>query len=182
MFPRCQEMRAKRCMMQDWKPQRGERWWKRVRISTRTCGRQPKPPTGPSLVEQFHVAHWEELPPPDRALLRSQCGPLASAALTALPICRATLIESQPFRFWLCRRLPPSFSPPPTADVAADWTSLATVEQLARGWGCWGREVSRWSAPLHKCAEMREDVLQPTWGSAISTLVSSTHSTIDGWR
>ena len=52
--------------------------------------------------EQFHAAHREELPPPDSAFLRSQCGPLASAALTALPNCRATLIESQPFRVWLC--------------------------------------------------------------------------------
>ena len=37
--------------------------------------------------------------------------------------------------------------------MAADWTSLATIAQLARGWGCWGREVSGWSAPLHKCAK-----------------------------
>ena len=115
------------------------------------------------LEEQCHAAHWEELPPPDRALLRSQCGPLVSAALTALPTCRATLIESQPFRVWLCRRLRlPSLSPSATADVAADWTSLATIAQLAPGWGCWGQEVSRWSAPLHKCAEKPEDVLQPT--------------------
>ena len=36
-----------------------------------------------------------------------------------------------------------SLSPPATADVAADWTRLATIAQLAQGWGCWGREVSR---------------------------------------
>ena len=58
-----------------------------------------------SVEEQFHSRHWEQLPPPDRALIRSQRGPLASAALTALPTCRATRIESQPFRVWLCRRL-----------------------------------------------------------------------------
>ena len=37
--------------------------------------------------------------------MRSQRGPLVSATLTALPTCRATRIESQPFRVWLCRRL-----------------------------------------------------------------------------
>ena len=58
-----------------------------------------------SLEEQFHSRHWEQLPPPDRAFMRSQRGPLASAALTALPTCPATRIESQPFRLWLCRRL-----------------------------------------------------------------------------
>ena len=35
-----------------------------------------------------------------RALLRSQCGPLASAGLTTLPISRATRLDPQPFRTW----------------------------------------------------------------------------------
>ena len=40
-----------------------------------------------------------------RALMRSQYGPLASTALTALPTSRATRIDPQPFRLFLCRRL-----------------------------------------------------------------------------
>ena len=52
---------------------------------------------------------WPGLTGARRALLRSQHGPLASAALTALPSSRATRIDCQPFcqpfRVLLCRRL-----------------------------------------------------------------------------
>ena len=48
---------------------------------------------------------WPGLSDARRALLRSQHGPLASAALTALPSSRATRIDCQPFRVLLCRRL-----------------------------------------------------------------------------
>ena len=50
----------------------------------------------------IHVM-WPGLNDSRKALLRSQHGPLASAALTALPTSRATRIDSQPF--WLCRGL-----------------------------------------------------------------------------
>ena len=80
--------------------------WREMSESPPESESQPEP-NGPkfgwqhvanrSLEEQFHAAHWEELPPPDRALMRSQRGPLASAALTALPTCRATRTEPQPF-------------------------------------------------------------------------------------
>ena len=63
---------------------------------------------------------------------------------------------------------------PPTGQV---WPP-----SLSQGWWCWGREVSRWSAPLHKCTERPEDALQPTCWSTIWTLVSSTHLILDGWR
>ena len=61
----------------------------------------------------------------------------------------------------------PSPSPPPaTADVAADWTSLAIIAQLARGRGCWGREGTHWSAPLHRCVERLEGPRAQRSGSA----------------
>ena len=48
---------------------------------------------------------WPCLSDPRRAMMRSQHGPLASAALTALPTSRAMRIDPQPFRVLLCRRL-----------------------------------------------------------------------------
>ena len=42
---------------------------------------------------------------PERVLMRSQHGPLVSAALTAVPTNRMTRIEAQPFRLLLLRRL-----------------------------------------------------------------------------
>ena len=42
-----------------------------------------------------------------KALMLSQYGPLASAPLTALPTSKATRLDAQPFRIFLCRRLHP---------------------------------------------------------------------------
>ena len=59
------------------------------------------------LLEKKFVADqlWPRWDNSQRALMRSQHGPLASAALTALPTSRATRIDAQPFRLLLCRRL-----------------------------------------------------------------------------
>ena len=51
----------------------------------------------------------------------------------------------------------PFLSPPATADVATDLTSLAIIVQLAPGWGCWGREAFHWSVRPPKCAGKQED-------------------------
>ena len=48
---------------------------------------------------------WPGMLDAERALLRSQRGPLASAAVTALPTSRATRMDGQPFRILLLRRL-----------------------------------------------------------------------------
>ena len=48
---------------------------------------------------------WPRMTDAERVLLRSQRGPLASAAVTALPTTRATRMDGQPFRILLLRRL-----------------------------------------------------------------------------
>ena len=57
------------------------------------------------LEEKFLREEWPGLSNSSRALLRSQHGPLASAQLTALPTSKATRVDAQPFRVFLCRRL-----------------------------------------------------------------------------
>ena len=118
-----------------------------------------------SLEEQRFASHWAEL----SELVKAQRGPLASVALIALPTSRATGIEPQPLGIWLCRRFRlPSLSPSATADVATDLTSLAIIEQLVPGWGCWEKEVFHWSARPPKCAGRQEDAFPPTFSSAIA--------------
>ena len=53
----------------------------------------------------LHDSVWPALDDSARALIRSQCGPLASAPLTALPTSKATMLDPQFFRLLLCRRL-----------------------------------------------------------------------------
>ena len=52
------------------------------------------------LEEQFLTTFWPTFTDAQKALLRSQRGPLASAALTVSPTSRATHIKPQPFRLW----------------------------------------------------------------------------------
>ena len=135
-----------------------------------------------SLEEQRFAPHQAELSQPVKALWRSQRGPLAPVALTALPTSRATRIANHSAFGCVAVFAYPFLSPPATAEVATDLTSLATIEQLAPGWGCWGREVSRWSAPLHKCAERPGDAFPPMSSSAIWTLQRSMRWILAGWR
>ena len=50
-------------------------------------------------------ALWPTLSAQERALMRSQCGPLSSVAFTAFPTSRLTRFDSQPFWVLLLRRL-----------------------------------------------------------------------------
>ena len=80
---------------------------------------------------------WPRFDNAQRALMRFQCGPLVLASLTALPASRATRIDPQPFRLFLCRRLhlpSPCLTAP--ANVAANLTSLATIAQRVLKQGC----------------------------------------------
>ena len=135
-------------------------------------------PTGPKfgrqlkasrhLQEKFHLdVVWPSLSDSERAMLRSQHGPLASAALTALPTSGATKIAAQPFRLLLCRTSPSPIAPffshlpmwPPTP------TCLATIAQRARKLGVWVGGVSPSSALQHRCAGRQERGSRPTFSS-----------------
>ena len=95
---------------------------------------------------------WPGLSDSSRALLRSQHGPLAFAPLIALPTSKATQVDAQPFRVFLCRRLHlrlPMW--PPTRLI---WPSSCSVRRgrgvgekgLPVGGGC-GSSVQRgWSS------------------------------------
>ena len=81
-------------------------------------------------VQHFRRDVWPTFTDPNQALLRSQRGPLAST-LTALPTSRATRIDPQPFRVWLCRRL---FLPLPL-------TSRTCCDTACSRLGFWEPEV-----------------------------------------
>ena len=76
---------------------------------------------------------WPRFDNGQRASMRSQCGPLASASLTALPTSRATRIDPQPFRLAGYTCPSPCLTAP--AEVAANSTSWATIAHrvLKRG-------------------------------------------------
>ena len=126
---------------------------------------------------------WPGLSDSSRALLRSQHGPLASASLTALPTSKATRVDAQPFRVFLCRRLhlplPLSMR---TCDVAANLTNLAIIVQRAPWKGCWGEGATRWRSLRPKCAERLEVEFPPTSTSGTWTWQSSTTWTDGVWR
>ena len=61
--------------------------------------------TRPLEAQFFQDSVWPYMEDPERALMRSQHGPLAPAPLTALPTSRVMRLDAQPFRFLLCRRL-----------------------------------------------------------------------------
>ena len=58
-------------------------------------------------VQSHHREHvvWPQLTPADRAMVRSQSGPLSSVPFTAMPTSRVTRFEAEQFRVLLLRRL-----------------------------------------------------------------------------
>ena len=60
--------------------------------------------------EAVHEHHrtnvvWPQLSPDERALVRSQSGPLSSVPFTAMPVHRVSKLDSEPFRVLLLRRI-----------------------------------------------------------------------------
>ena len=58
-------------------------------------------------VHSHHREHvvWPQLTPADRAMVRSQSGPLSSVPFTAMPVDRVSRIDAEQFRVLLLRRL-----------------------------------------------------------------------------
>ena len=107
---------------------------------------------------------WLGMSDTERALLRSQRGPLASAAVTALPTSGPQGWTVNPSAF-CCSDVSGSLClcPPAPADVAANSTHLATITQRARRQGCWVGGVSPSKLLLRRCAEKPEPVSPRTF-------------------
>ena len=98
--------------------------------------------------------------------LRRQVGPTLTDPTRALALtARATPIDPQPFRVWLCRRL---FLPLPLAYAfAPSLFHAADVAAYSMALGCWVAEVCLWSGRLLKCAGREADVWVWTGSSVI---------------
>ena len=108
-------------------------------------------------------ALWPTLSAQERALMRSQCGPLSSVAFTAFPTSRLTRFDSQPFWVLLLRRL---HLPLPCllvlGGVAVLSTLLATTGLHVQLLGFLGGGVSRSRVQLRGSAERQEPGCAPT--------------------
>ena len=104
-------------------------------------------------------------------------GPLASAALTVSPTSRATRIEPQPFRLWLCRRL---FLPLPLSSRTCRCGRRLDIYGDYRA-ACWEEEGSLSSARQRRCAKL-EGVWEPPRSSVIWMLGSSMGWMDAEWR
>ena len=107
------------------------------------------------LHQKFHnVEYWPGLSNPERALMRSQCGPLASATFPAVTTNRMTRIEAQPFRLLLLRRLRlPLPLTSRTCRCGRQLDSFGHHRAACSVAGCWAGEGSHWSRPRQRCAE-----------------------------
>ena len=108
---------------------------------------------------------FDRLPPRDRAQVRSQAGPGASLALTALPTSCHTKIPAHLFRVTLLRRL--RLPLPLTLHMCRCGRPIHSFghhrASCARS-GVLGRRVLRWRVRQHACAAKLVDVwLQMSW-------------------
>ena len=93
---------------------------------------------------------WPRLAPEERALIRSQGGPMSGVLFTCFPVSRED-------RVFVVSGVGASSSmasftpfPPATAGVAFHLTSVATTEQLAHRLGCWVAGALPSSQGVHK--------------------------------
>ena len=102
-----------------------------------------------NTVEQLHLREaLLTLPPFQRALVRSQGGPLSSRPFVCCPTSQLTKFSSQSFRVLLFRRLHLPFPlSSRNCSLAVHSTALATTGQLARLQVCWGGVGSPSKAP-----------------------------------
>ena len=129
-------------------------------------------------LEERHLRRqvWPTLSDPARALVRSQQGPLASPALTALPTSRATRIDPQPFWVWLCRRL---FLPLPLSSRTCQCGRLLDMYGHHRAacsragvLGCRGFPVERAAARLDRfIRDLDVGAFNPLDGRRIEVIV-----------
>ena len=85
----------------------------------------------------------------EKALLRSQSGPLSGAALSTAPTCFHMRIESHLFRLLLLRRLR---LPLPVCRCGGPLHSFGTIAQCVHGRVCLRDVASRWRWPQPRCA------------------------------
>ena len=103
---------------------------------------------------EWHGSSWPNLTDPERALWRSQRGPLASNVLMAFPTSRSTRIDPQLFRVLLCRRLQ---LPLPFSSRTCRCGRLLDCRGHHRAAcaeaGFWEQGDLHWSGQPHRCAE-----------------------------
>ena len=75
----------------------------------------------------FSQEFWPVLSGQERALIRSQTGPLSAMLFVALPTNRFSRFDPQPFRVFLLRRLHLPLCPHACADVAVHSIFVATI-------------------------------------------------------
>ena len=122
---------------------------------------------------------WPQMTDAARALLRSQRGPLASAAVTALPTTRATRTDHSAF---CCSDASgsPCPCPPAPADVAAHLTHLATIAQRALRHRCWVGGFLTGSCRCASVQRSRGTCLHGTW--TWRRLMSWTADALKSWQ
>ena len=114
-------------------------------------------------VQSHHREHVPQLNPAERAMVRSQSGPLSSVPFTAMPTNRVTRFEAEQFRVLLLRRLRL-----PLPLVRRPWTPPCSVQQI-RGSGqerVRGGECCCSDLPgVHETSHLRRIPMVDVWRS-----------------